>query len=174
MKTRASGLLAALALVALSVTTVQAQPSASATATATINIPTVLGIDVSDTNIAFDDPTVTDFEAGFIASTDQSVIDTKGNVAHDLTVEADASNFSGGSGSKPASDLVWSTGGAITVPGDGTGLSTSPATITSGLGRGVNASAATVDYGILLDFGTDAPDSYTLSFTYTLVPSSTP
>lgn len=170
MKTRALGLLAALALVALSVTTVQAQ-SATADATASINIPTVLGIDVSDTDIAFDDPTAADFQAGFIAANDQSVIDTQGNVTHDLTIQADAANFSGGSGNKPSTDLHWSASGAISAPGDGNGLTTSQAAVASGLGPGANPGAATVDYGILLDLASDEPANYTLNFTYTVVPT---
>lgn len=170
MRRTITGLVAALALVATSATTAHAQ-SATANATATIDIPTVLFIDVSDTQIDFGSPGQSDFEAGFISTTEQSVITTKGNVAHDLTIAADNATFSGGSGNKSSTDLLWSASGDITAPGDGNGLSTSATAIQSGLAQGAHPDVATVDYGMLLDYATDSPAQYTLNFTYTVVPN---
>lgn len=168
MKQRITSLAVALLLVVAGVATAEAQ---STTATAEINIPTVLFMDVSGTTVSFDDPAAADFENGVIPANNSTTIDTKGNVAHDVTVQAEADNFSGGSGNKPAGDLIFSTGGGISAPGDGTSVpesSGSPVDVATALSRG-NPGAVTVDYGILLDYTTDEPDTYTLDFTYTVV-----
>lgn len=169
MRKHIASLVVALFLVVAGVATAEAQQST--TATAQINIPTVLFMDVTGTTINFDDPTASDFENGVIAANNSSTIDTKGNVAHDVTVQAEADNFTGGSGTKPATDLVWSTSGAISAPGDGTSVpqsSGSPVDVATALSQG-NPAAITVDYGILLDYSTDDPATYTLDFTYTVV-----
>lgn len=168
MRNRIASLAVALLLVVAGVATAEAQ---STTATAEINIPTVLFMDVSGTTVNFTDPTASDFENGVIPADNSTTIDTKGNVAHDVTVQAEADNFTGGSGNKPATDLVWSTSGAVSAPGDGSSVpqsSGSPVDVATGLSQG-NPSAITVDYGVLLDYGTDEPATYTLDFTYTVV-----
>lgn len=168
MRNRITSLAVALLLVVAGVATAEAQ---STTATAEINIPTVLFMDVSGTTVNFTDPAASDFENGVIPADNSTTIDTKGNVAHDVTVQAEADNFTGGSGNKPATDLVWSTSGAVSAPGDGNSVpqsSGSPVDVATALSQG-NPSAITVDYGILLDYGTDEPATYTLDFTYTVV-----
>lgn len=169
MRKRLTSLAVALFLVVAGVATAEAQPSE--TATATVNIPTVLFMDVSGTTINFSGVDATDFENGVVSADNSTTIDTKGNVAHDVTVQAEADNFTGGSGNKPATDLIWSASGAISAPGDGSSVpqqSGGPVDVATALSRG-NPAAITVDYGILLDYATDEPDTYSLDFTYTVV-----
>lgn len=162
MKRIALSLVAALVLVGAS----EARAQTSVPATASITIPTLLSIDVSNTTVTFDAPDLTDYAAGSIGmSSAASVIDTRGNVAHRVTVEADAATMTGPT-AKPASDLEWGTGGA---GGAFTGLSTTAADVVVGLARGTNMSAAEVWYRMVLDEAADEPGTYSLAFTYTVV-----
>lgn len=171
MKKHIMSVVVAAALVLAGAATAQAQ-NTSASATAEITIPTVLFIDVtSDGLVSFDQPDATDFNNGFIPTSDQTTIDTKGNVVHDLTVVANSSEFtdSGGNAtSKPASDLLWSASGDVTDASQGNPMPTSATDVATGLAKG-DPSAIAVDYGLLLDYATDAPATYSLSFTYTVV-----
>lgn len=169
MKRRITGLAAALFLVVAAVATAEAQTST--TATATVNVPTVLFMDVTGTSINFSGVDATDFENGFAASGDVTTIDTKGNVAHDVTVQAETDNFSGGSGTKPATDLLWSTSGSISAPADGNSVpqsSGSAVDVATALSQG-DPAAISVEYGVLLDYASDEPATYSLDFTYTVV-----
>lgn len=139
-----------------------AQTSESATASVSIN--QVLYLDVTNTNVTFSEPTASDFNSGEILSSVQSDITHRANIVHDVEVAADASNFSGGSGSKPASDLHWSLDGSTWTP-----LSTTAADLVTGVAPGAYDNAETVSYKLLLDYSTDEPGSYSLGFTYTIV-----
>lgn len=154
-----------LAMLAFGATNVTAQATAAQTATATVTIPSVLAINVTNTAIAFN-PTATNFAAGFVPGENASGIQTRGNVSHDLTIQANDGSFTYSGSTSPAptkaaSDLLWST--------DGTNFN-SISTTQQALGtfnRGVN-SAATVYYRVALDYLDDAPGQYTLGFTYTI------
>lgn len=144
----------------------EAQTTASANAS--ITIPTLLSIDVDALAVTFDQPDFADYDAGFVQSVVTSVIDTRGNVVHDVTIEADAAtmSYSAGPGPdplKPASDLQWDAGSGWS------GLTTTAVDVVAGLARGVNAGAASVTYRILLDEAADIPGTYSLDFTYTVV-----
>lgn len=157
--------IAVLAMLAFGATDLTAQATAGQSATATVTIPSVLAINVTNTSIAFN-PTAANFAAGFVAGENASGIQTRGNVSHDLTIQADAASFTySGSESpaptKAASDLLWSLDGSNFTP-----ISTSEQNLGS-FGRGVN-SAATVYYRVALDYLADAPGAYTLGFTYTI------
>lgn len=159
--------LALAILAALSAQGVSAQNPAvsSRTGTAQITIPTLLHIDVSNLAVSFGSPTFDDFDAGLIAATSgASVIDTRGNVVHDVTIVADAAAFTGPY-TKPASDLQWSIDGGTSW----TSLSTTATDVATAVARGTNASVATVDYQLLLDAALDVPGTYSLDFTYTVV-----
>lgn len=159
-------MIAALAMLAFGAMDVSAQ---SETGNATVTVPEVLAITVDQTTIAFPNATAGDFTTGYVDAGTQSVIDTRGNVVHDLTINANNGTFgftpSGGAAdpNKPASDLQWSTGSGYT------GLTTSQADVATALTRGVNTGAATVSYRILLDLTADVPGDYSLGFTYTVV-----
>lgn len=157
-------LLVAVALV--SATGVSAQTAA---ASASITIPELLSINVTNTTVGFDQPAFTDYDAGEIAAnTAGSVISTRGNVVHDVTVAANAAAFTyAGAGVdpvKPAGDLQWSKDGVTW-----NALSAVAADVLTALGRGANNSAGTVTYKMLLDETVDIPGTYSLNFTYTVV-----
>lgn len=144
-----------------------APAQASASATATIDIPQVLYIEVTNTSVTFPQPTAADFNTGHVAADVSSDLTYRGNVAHDVTVSADAQNFSGGSGSKPATDLQWSTDGGS----NWNGLTTTATDVVTGASRGQHDSGQTVDYRMLLDYSTDSPATYSLDLTYSVVPN---
>jgi hypothetical protein len=110
-------------------------------------------------------PDAEDYETASVSGEETTVIETRGNVVHAVTIEADASEMSGGSGTKPAHHLEWSADAA----GPFLGLATAPATVVADLARGRHAAAAEVWYRMLLDYETDEPGTYTLAFTYTVV-----
>ncbi len=157
----AAGLLFAL----LAVTPTSAAAQAQANANATIDIPQVLYIEVTNTTISFPQPTAADFNNGDVAADVSSDITHRGNVAHDVTISADASNFSGGSGSKPASDMKWSADGGS----NWNDLTTTGTNVVTGASAGQHNSAETIDYRMVLDYSTDSPDTYTLNLTYSVV-----
>lgn len=154
-----------VALAVMGATEARAQ-EATAPASASITIPTVISIEVTNAAVAFPSPTIEDFEEGEIAmSSPASVIRTRSNLAHGVTIEADDPEMSG-PGEKPASHLLWGTDGAA---GSFTPLSMSAADVVTGLARGVHNSAAEVWYRMVLDAATDAPGTYSLAFTYTAI-----
>lgn len=135
-------------------------------AEASITIPTLLQIGVTNTTVAFPTPDFTDYDAGVVGmSSAASVVSTRGNVVHDVLIQAASANMTldGLASLKPASHLQWSLGGVFT------GLSTTAATLASALAKGNNATAATVSYQMVLDEANDAPGVYSLGFTYTVV-----
>ncbi|MFW5946971.1 MAG: hypothetical protein ACOCUW_00650 [Gemmatimonadota bacterium] len=155
-------------LMAVSAGALSAQDPAveSRTATATITIPTLLHIDVTNTAVAFPQPSFDDFDVGHVdASSPASVIDTRGNVVHDVTIAADAATFTG-PWEKPADDLGWSLDGSSF-----TNLTTTEADVATGVAQGSNSNVATVSYRMALDQANDVPGDYSLDFTFTVVPN---
>jgi len=149
-----------------------AQVSAqSQAANASVTIPEVLAITVDQTNIAFPAVTAADFTAGYVDAGVTSTIDTRGNVVHDVTIQADAAAFTyvgsaSPAPSKPAADLSWSNDGGTSF----TAIDNAAATdVATALARGVNAGAAAITYRIGLDLASDPPGDYSLAFTYTVV-----
>lgn len=136
---------------------------------ASITIPQLLSIDVSNTAVTFAQPALADWNAGYIGnSSAASVVDTRGNVTHRVTISADAATM-GYAGDeddplKPAGDLQWSNSG-----GSFAGLTTGGANVVSGLSRGSNTAAAEVSYRMLLSDAADVPGTYSLAFTFTVV-----
>lgn len=160
-------MIAALAMVAFGAANVSAQ---TASASASVTVPTVLSITVTNQNIAFPSATATDFTNGYVGTATSSSIDTKGNVVHDVTIQADAATFTyTGAETDPnkgASDLLWSSNGGTSW----TALDNAAAVdVATALARGVNSGAATVDYRIALSLTNDVPGDYSLGFTYTVV-----
>lgn len=160
-------ILAAMAVLTVSAGALSAQNPAveSRSGTATITIPTLLHIDVTNLAVTFDSPSFDDFTAGSIgANSGASVIDTRGNVVHDVTIEADNAAMTGPY-AKPATDLEWSVDGGSTW----SGLSTTAADVATAVSRGANSGVASVVYQMLLREADDVPGSYSLDFTYTVV-----
>lgn len=169
MRKHGLALFAALAL--FGATGVAAQEPAPVNAEASITIPTLLEITLDETTVTFGQPTLADYTTGHVPGDVTSVVSTRGNVAHDVTIVADdpTMGFTPSAGGadplKPASDLVWS----ADAGGNWTGLSTTSADVATALARGTNAAAASVTYRMLLNEATDEPGTYTLGFTYTVV-----
>lgn len=157
-------LAAGLAFVLAAATPRPALAQTSASASASIDIPEVLYIEVTNTNVTFPQPTAADFNTGHVSADVTSDLTYRGNVAHDVTVTAGDQYFSGGSGTKPASDLQWSTDGSTWE-----GLTTSGTNVVTNASRGQHDSGQTVNYRMLLDYSTDSPATYTLNVTYSVV-----
>lgn len=165
---RAIGCLAVAAALAVSLGAGDARAQTTANATATIQIPQVLYISVDETAITFNSPAVdaTDFEAGFKAADQVSTVTHKGNIVHDVEIKADATDFTATNDPvnniKPASDFQYSTDGGTNF----TSISTTAADVVTAAASGSNTQQ--VNYQVLLSYA-DAPDTYTLGFTYTIV-----
>jgi hypothetical protein len=156
-------LIAALSLFGASEAVAQVQ---TVQGNASILIPTLLHIEVSNVTVAFPTPDLAAWTAGEVdMSSGTSVVSTRANVAHDVTIHADAATMTGPT-AKAASDLQWGTAGTA---GSFTGLATTATNVVSGLARGTHATAAQVWYRMLIDEASDAPGTYSLAFTYTIV-----
>jgi hypothetical protein len=109
-------------------------------------------------------PTATDFGTTAGVNTPSAVtLTVKSNAAHTITVAAATANFSGGSGSKPASSLRYSTDGFVTlksVSGAGSALVTG--------GAATAGTTHIIGYNTTYAFAVDTPGAYTLAITYTL------
>lgn len=161
--------MAALAVLALGATEVAGQ---SQNANVSVNIPTVLAITVDVQNIAFPSATAADFAAGYVNTTTTSSIDTRGNVAHDVTIHTTATEFTytdtygtGETPAKPIDHLLWTNDAGT----NWVSITGSQADVATGLARGAHAGAAEVGYRIELDAATDVPGDYSLGFVYTVV-----
>ncbi len=164
-------MIAALAMLAFGAMDVSAQVT-TANANASVTVPTVLSLTVTNLSIAFPNATSADFDNGYVDAATTSSIDTRGNVVHDVTIQADAAlfEFTPSSGSedpdKPASDLLWTNDGGTSY----TALDDVSATdVATSLARGTNTGAATIGYRIALALVDDVPGDYSLDFTYTVV-----
>ncbi|MFQ5888673.1 MAG: hypothetical protein ACE5JR_01335 [Gemmatimonadota bacterium] len=147
----------------------EAQAQSSVGATATITIPQVLFLSVDETAISFNQPAGTDFETGWISANQASTVTHKGNVQRDVQLSADVATFTATNDPinniKQAGDFEWSTDGGSTF----FGITTAGTEIVTAAPKG--ASNVTVNYRTLLDYTSDAPDTYTLNFTYTVIPN---
>lgn len=161
MRKTTLALVAVLALFGAREATAQTDTEA---ATASITIPTLISIDITNATVGFDQPDYTDYDTGWIGmNSGASVISTRSNIIHKVTVQADAATMTGPS-AKPASDLEWGTGGAA---GSFTGLTTTAADVVTSIAQGNNPTAASVWYRMVLDEANDQPGTYSLAFTYT-------
>jgi hypothetical protein len=163
MKQVALTLIAALMLFGAS----EAAAQVTVQGNATIEIAQVLYIGATGLDVTFPVPTLDDYDVGTVDGNGTTVIETRGNVEHGVTIEADQAMMSGGDGAKPASHLQWRVG----ATGSFVDLETTAAAVVTGLLRGKHTSAAEIWYRMALDYETDLPDTYTLAFTYTVVPN---
>ena len=127
----------------------------------TIDIPQVLYIAVDNPNVTFSPPSENEFNAGTIAAANQTTLTYSGNVPHVVTIAADVASFTGPY-AKAASDLEWSTDGTTWSP-----LSTLPVNVASSAAPGRYTQV--VWYRLILDYQQDAPGTYTLPITYSIV-----
>lgn len=161
-----TGVIAATALL-LAAAPSYAAAQTSESATATITVPTVLFLDIDVNAVDFPDATSADFEAGNITFGTTTTLEHNGNVTHDVEIASTTGFFQNSGGtdsSKPASDLEWSLDNGSSW---NTGLGTTATDVVTAAAAGAHTES--VDYRLLLDYATDAPDTYDLEFTYTIV-----
>jgi hypothetical protein len=135
---------------------------------ATVVIPTLLHLGVTNVAVAFPTIDLAAFDAGQVdMSSGTSVISTRANVGHRVTIHSHATAMTGPTGTnKSAGDLQWGTGG---TGGSFIGLSTGAENVVSGLAPGTHAEAAEVWYRMLIHEAADVPGTYNLAFTYTII-----
>jgi hypothetical protein len=166
-------LTAAVALFGATARTANAQAtgigttSATVPASAQLTIGSILFINIDINSITFPTPDANDFTAGLIDANETSTLTYFGNVPHDVEIKANAGAFTptgGSTYSKPASDFEYSVDGGAFTP-----ISTTAADVVNGNPAG--GGTTTMDYQVLLNDALDVPGTYTLGFTYTVVPN---
>ena len=103
-----------------------------------------------------------DFNTGY-TQVDGGLLTYKGNVAHTVSVAADAATMTattGGRTDKPAGDVSWSVGDEYAS------LSTTGAPVAGAVAAG--ESSAPLSYRMALDWATDKPATYSIGVTYTI------
>jgi hypothetical protein len=140
--------------------------SASVPATATLTIGSVLFIAIDNNNITFPNPTAADYVASYVDANETSTLVFGGNVTHDVEIEAGSGTFTPSAGAtynKPAEDFEYTTDGTNYTPIGGA------ADIVTANPPGAGNTA--VNYRVALDPALDGPGTYSLGFSYTIVPN---
>lgn len=135
-----------------------------------LNVIDLLSVQITNNQTQTLNPSDADFGAGFIDAGDITV-ETQGNLAHDLTIRANAANwtYSGTAAPspvKPAGDLEYRLDGSGVAH---TPLTTSDQALVSGLAAG--AHATDVDLRATIGYDTDPSGTYTLAYTVTVNPA---
>jgi hypothetical protein len=146
------------------------------TGSATITIPEVMVFEATNTDVQFSQPAVADYDAGYKAASQTSVLSHRANVRHSVTIQADQASFSatnptpatGGAAAnaartKPAGDLLWSTNGT-----NFNALTTTAAKVVNQTSAGGTLATATVSYRVALAWNVDTPGEYVLPFRYVM------
>lgn len=144
------------ALVLFGTTNLKAQ-QATATGNVSITIGTIAYINVTNPDVAFNNPTNTDFATGYIDANNTVAVQYGANAAHDLQIQVD------GLGGKPVGDLLWSVDGGS----NWTSMTTAAANMVSQGAGGLEN--ATVNFRMNLDWATDVAGTYSGQITYTVV-----
>jgi hypothetical protein len=161
-------LLFAAAAVILLVAAPQAQAQTTAAVTLHVVVPQVLriGVDAAQVDFTFVEADY-DFGTGAASKTGTTTVTHMGNIAHDVTIEADAPNFTASGGAtyvKPASDVSWSSSSLTGVT-----LSQTPTDISSSA-FGQGRAQETVTYTVSANTANEDPGNYDLALTYTVTP----
>ncbi|MBW3660718.1 MAG: hypothetical protein KY397_03690 [Gemmatimonadetes bacterium] len=151
-----------------------ARAQSTATVSADVTIPTVLSVSIDKASVSFS-PVASDYDTGWVdaeAADNDAVLTHKGNVAHSVYISTTSEYFDASNPAndnlKPSSHLQWRKDNAgsftgITFTNDpAVDADAVVANATKGTGT------AEVDYRLQLDLTTDAPDTYTLDFVYTI------
>ena len=162
--------LSALATIALHATTCSAQvtctgaPGCSVPITGSFATVYVAELSLSAAATTLAAPTATDFGTPAGVNTPGAVtLTVRSNATYAITAAATTATFSGGSGTKPASDLRYTTDGFVTLkPVTGTGSALATAAVAT------NGIAYTIGYNTRYAWTTDQPGSSSLAITYTL------
>ncbi|MEJ2215698.1 MAG: hypothetical protein P8099_03680 [Gemmatimonadota bacterium] len=134
-----------------------AQNSVTATGNVSITIGSIAYINVPSPDVAFNNPTNTDFATGYIDANNTVAVQYGSNAPHDLQIQLDQL------GGKAVSDLEWSVdGGSSWTP-----MTTAAVNMVSQPAGGQEN--ATVNFRMLLNWATDAAGTYSGQLTYTVV-----
>lgn len=141
---------------------------ASQNVTATITIDETLAITLNSGTVSFPNPTSVDFDAGYRAASTSTTITHRGNVNYHLQVSTASATM--GATTKASSDLEWqATSVAYGGPTPWTPLSTTATNVVPNVTAGSYSTDTTVNYRMRLSYATDAPGTYSVTFTYTLI-----
>jgi hypothetical protein len=146
------------------------------TGSASLTIPEVMVFEATNTDVQFSQPGVADYDAGYKAASQTSVLSHRANVRHSITIQADQANFTatnpvpetGGAAAnvartKPAADLLWSTNGT-----NFNALTTTAAKVVNQTSAAGTLATATVSYRVALAWNLDTPGQYVLPFRYVM------
>jgi len=146
------------------------------TGSATITIPEVMVFEATNTAVQFNQPDVADYDTGYKAANQTTLLSHRANVRHSITIQADQANFTatnpvpatGGATAnaartKPAADLLWSTHASVF-----NALTTSAAKVVNATAAAGTVSTATVSYRVALAWSLDTPGQYVLPFRYVM------
>lgn len=155
--------LAVTMLAAFGAATDSAAQTATASTSGTVEQSLYIALDAAGQTVTFANSGAADFNVGHKQAS-AGILTHKGNVAHTVTVKADAATMThslGGRADKPAGDVLWST--------DGTTFS---ALSTTGANVALTAAAGeytkTLTYRLKLGWALDKPATYSLPVTYTI------
>lgn len=157
---------AALALVVAAPQEAQAQTQAAVNLHVVVPQVLRIGVDAAQVDFTFVEADY-DFATGDASKTGTTVVTHMGNIAHDVSLVADAGNFTASSGAtytKPASDVSWSSStlSGVTLSTTETDISASPFT------RG--RAQETVTYTVAVNAANEDPGNYDLALTYEITP----
>ncbi len=155
---------------------VVASAQTSATVSASVTIPQVLYVAIDKATVSFPAPGASDYAAGYVdanAGDNDATLTHRGNVPHSVYVSTTSEHFdavdAANDGVKPSSHLMWDVDNAGAFAG--VTFTADPEddadAVVAGASPGVGS--AEVDYRLALDYTTDAPDTYTLDFVYTII-----
>ena len=153
---------AVAALAALGTTDAFAQ-TATASTSGTVEQSLYIALDAAGQSVTFENSTAADFNTGH-KQVAAGVLTHKGNVAHTVTVKADAATMTasvGGRADKPAGDVLWSTDASTF-----TALATTGGSVAASVAAGEHTKDLT--YRLALGWALDKPATYSLGVTYTI------
>lgn len=149
-------------LAAFGVQGAHAQTATSSTG-GTVEQSLYIALDAAGQSVTFANANATDFNTGHKQAAG-GVLTHKGNVAHTVTVKANATTMTastGGRADKPAGDVLWSLDGTTF-----TALSTTAANVALSAAAGEYTKSLT--YRLKLGWALDKPATYSLGVTYTI------
>lgn len=149
-------------LTAFGATDAVSQTATSSTG-GTVDQSLYIALDAAGQTVTFANSGAADFNLGY-KQVSAGVLTHKGNVAHTVTVKADATTMTtslGGRADKPAGDMRWSTDGTTF-----TALSTTATNVALSAAAGEYTKSLT--YRLDLGWALDKPATYSLGVTYTI------
>lgn len=153
-----------------------ANAQTTTTVSASVTIPQVLYVAIDKATVSFPAPGAADYATGYVDANpadNGATLTHRGNVAHSVYVSTTSEFFDAVNAAndnlKPSAHLQWDVDNAGSFAG--VVFTNDPEAdadaVIAAAPRGVGT--AEVDYRLALDYTTDAPDTYTLDFVYTII-----